>query len=370
MTFPSPIQKTLESYELVLETSLESTQRSGAATGSYNAQSMTEFLAWGEDGCFVVATTGVVELEYAAIQKTVGIFDAPCRGTIQLTGPDRLECVGRLTTQNIVSMKPGDARLAFVTSRKGTVIADVIVRVFEDKVLLDIDINVVRQVCDHINAYVVMEDVEIQNCTASTHWLWCLGPEAKDILIGESCAGKATVQPLPKEVVGVDGVSIMVSPEEVELVWNSLQQDGCNPIGWYALNMSRVERLTPFFMIDFDSSNLPHETSLIQSRVRFDKGCYLGQEIVARMESLGQPKQKIMQVSMKTDALPIAGAQLWQDETTSGTPVGVVTSSSISPMRGSVPTVIAMVSKKCNAPGTSVYTHVGSEVVEGAVQSI
>jgi folate-binding protein YgfZ len=365
MTFPTPIQEKLESYELALETNSESSQRAGAATGSYQPQSLTEFLAWGEDGCFVVATTGVVELEYAAIQKTVGVFDAPCRGTIQLTGPDRLECVGRLTTQNIVEMQPGDVRLAFVTSRTGKIIADAIVRVLSDKVLLDIDINAVQQVCDHIKAYVVMEDVEIENCTESTHWLWCFGPEAKDITIED-----VLLHPLPKEIVGIDGVAIMVAPENVESVWSSLQDSGCKPIGWYALNMARVEQAAPFFMIDFDTNNLPHETSLIASRVRFDKGCYLGQEIIARMDSLGQPKQKIVQLNIKTDSLPIAGAQLWLDETTSGTPVGIVTSSAISPMRGSVPAVIAMVSKKCNAKDSSIFTHVGTEVVEAVVQLI
>ena len=109
-------------------------------------------------------------------------------------------------------------------------------------------------------------------------------------------------------------------------MWEEIVEQGSKTdIGWYALNMARVEQGVPLFMIDFDRNNLPHETSLIQSRVRFDKGCYLGQEIVARMESLGQPKRRLVQLKMQTDDLPISGAQLWEDDSGSGTPVGVIT---------------------------------------------
>jgi tRNA-modifying protein YgfZ len=365
MTFPSPLQHTLESYERAIETTDMREQRAGAAVGSYESKPMTEFLGWGEDGCFVVATTGVVELEYAAIQKTYGAFDAPCRGTIELTGPDRLECIGRLTTQKVIEMKEGEARLAFITSRKGTVVADVIVRVCKNAVLLDIDINAVQQVCDHVSSYIVMEDVQIVNRTDSTHWIWCVGPQTKNISIEG-----VELHPLPLELLGIEGVAIMDSPENIHSVWEKLLSSGCKPLGWYALNMARVERSAPLFLIDFDTNNLPHETSLLSSRVRFDKGCYLGQEVIARMESLGKPKQQLVQIQMQSDDLPISGAQIWIDNSTSGTPAGVVTSSAMSPMGGAVPAVIAMVSKKCYAKGTTVFMHVGTSVVEGIVQPL
>lgn len=365
MTFPSPLQRTLESYERAIETADMREQRAGAAIGTYESKPMTEFLGWGENGCFVVATTGVVELEYAAIQKTCGAFDAPCRGTIELTGADRLECIGRLTTQKVSEMKEGEALLAFITSRKGTVVADVIVRVCKDAVLLDVDINVVQQVCDHITAYVVMEEVEIVNRTDSMHWIWCVGPQAKDISLED-----VEQYPLPPALLGIEGFAIMDSPENIHSVWEKLMCSGCEPLGWYALNMARVERHAPLFLIDFDTNNLPHETSLLSSRVRFDKGCYLGQEVIARMESLGKPKQQVVHIQMQSDDLPVSGAQIWIDNTTSGTPIGVVTSSAMSPMGGAVPAVIAMVGKKCYAEGTKVFTHVGTSVVEGIVKPL
>ena len=120
-------------------------------------------------------------------------------------------------------------------------------------------------------------------------------------------------------------------------------------------------------LIDFDQNNLPHETSLIQSRVRFDKGCSLGQEIVARMESLGKPKKRLVELRMDTDELPVAGSQLWEDETGSGTPIGIVTSSAISPLSGGVPLLIAMVGKKHAVENATIYTYVGPEIVSATI---
>ena len=142
------------------------------------------------------------------------------------------------------------------------------------------------------------------------------------------------------------------------------------PVGWYVINMARVEQGAPIFMIDFDSNNLPHETNLTQSRVSFTKGCYLGQEIVARMESLGQPKQRIMQLRMDSDDLPIAGTQLWKDKTGAGTPIGVVTSSAISPLRGGVPAAIAMIGKNYAKSNTKTFMFVGSEIVSADISEL
>ncbi|MBC8201552.1 MAG: hypothetical protein H8E86_05840 [Planctomycetes bacterium] len=365
MTYPSPIQETLAQYELAMGATHEESNREGAATGQFQSGVLTEFLPWGDDGCFILATAGIVELEYAAIQKSVGVFDAPCRGTIEITGKDRLDCIGRMTTQKVETMKTGEALLAFVTSRKGSVVADVIVRLFEDRILLDVDISVVAQLVDHLKSYVVMEEVSIENRTSSIHWLWCLGPEAHNVTIDGF-----QQQPLPTALLGIEGVAYMVSPEQVEDVWEAILASKGKPIGWYALNMARVEQGAPLFMVDFDNHNLPHETNVVSSRVRFDKGCYLGQEIVARMESLGKPKKKIIRLKMETDDLPIAGTQLWEEETASGTPIGVITSSAISPLGGSLPAVIAMVGKKHNNEGTEVYMYVGSEIVQGKVVAL
>ncbi len=363
--FPSPLLETLQEYELDIREQQEDVQRDGAAIGQFNAQLLSEFLPWGEDGCTVLATTGIVELEYAALLKSKAIFDASCRGTVELTGDDRAECINRLTTQQLLSLEVGDSALAFVTSRKGHILADCIIHVLAEKIIIDVDITIVEQLCDHLNSYIVMEDVQVQNVSESSHWLWCLGPDSDELHTDEG----HTFQ-MPSEFLGLKGFATLLLNEDVVSVWKSLVLEGARPIGWYALNMARVEQGAPVFMIDFETQNLPHETSLISSRVRFDKGCYLGQEIVARVESLGQPKKRIVQLKMNSDELPVAGTQLWKDELATGTPVGVVTSSAISPLRGGVPVVIAMVDKQHAISDTTIYLYVGNELVYAVTEDL
>ncbi len=362
MTIPTPLQQTLENFETDLAFQSDEDSRKGASCGSSSVQMLSEFLPWGESGCFVLATTGIVELEYAALQKSCGVFDASCRGTIEITGVDRLECMNRLTTQQISTMKVGESKQAFVTNRKGSIVADVVIHVLQESVWIDVDVTVVPQVIEHINSYIVMEDVQTKDVSDSTHWLWCLGKTAfeHEVEQGSSFC-------LPPSLIGIKGKAIALQTNEVVQTWSSIVEQGVRPIGWYALNMVRIENSTPVFMIDFDTSNLPHETNMIDSRVRFDKGCYLGQEIIARMESLGSPKRKLMRLKMKTDDLPVAGAQIWNDDTITGTPIGVVTSSAISPMAGGIPAVLVMLAKQQAAPGTFVYMYVGTDIIEAEV---
>jgi glycine cleavage system aminomethyltransferase T len=169
MTIPSPLHELLEQFEMEHVVEYDGVQREGASIGEFKTQLLSEFLPWGESGSSVLATSGYVELEYASIQKSTGIFDASCRGTIQLTGEDRLECINRLSTQQLLDMNEGESRLAFITSRLGSIIADAIIHVLQDRILVDVDITVVNQVCEHISSYIVMEEVDVQDVTDMTH---------------------------------------------------------------------------------------------------------------------------------------------------------------------------------------------------------
>jgi folate-binding protein YgfZ len=102
------------------------------------------------------------------------------------------------------------------------------------------------------------------------------------------------------------------------------------PVGWAAFNTARIEAGRAFFGIDFDENFVPAETgSLLSRAVSFTKGCYPGQEIVARMHARGQVAKQIAGFRMDSDALPIAGAQVLDDQSNV---IGAVTSSTISPV--------------------------------------
>jgi folate-binding protein YgfZ len=105
------------------------------------------------------------------------------------------------------------------------------------------------------------------------------------------------------------------------------------PVGWHAFNIARMEAGTPLFGVDFDSENLPAESGVLHDRVSFTKGCYLGQEIVARMHARKQVKQVLTRIRVATthdeDVNIAAGQAILASD---GTQVGTVTSASPSPM--------------------------------------
>src|SRR5439155_17574914 len=115
-------------------------------------------------------------------------------------------------------------------------------------------------------------------------------------------------------------------------------------IGWHAYNIARIEAGWPIFNIDFGPDSLPHETGVLEDRVSFKKGCYLGQEVVARMQSLGHPKQRLVGLKAKEwttsggeEGVPEEGTRVYAQARgqEGGQPpevVGAVTSSAASPM--------------------------------------
>jgi folate-binding protein YgfZ len=125
------------------------------------------------------------------------------------------------------------------------------------------------------------------------------------------------------------------------------------PIGWAAFNACRIESGRPIFGIDFDDSILPAETGQLARAVSFTKGCYPGQEVVARMHARQQVARQIVGLKMESDALPIAGAQIFDDNGgTGGNAVGGVTSSTISPILSNAALCIGLVKKPFFAVGT------------------
>ena len=110
-----------------------------------------------------------------------------------------------------------------------------------------------------------------------------------------------------------------------------------------AYNTARIEAGASIYHIDYGPDTLPHEAALIEQTVSFTKGCYPGQEIVARMENLGHPKRLLVGLHLDDARLPIAGAQVFDSSNDDAQVVGAVTSSTVSPMRGGKAIGLAMV---------------------------
>jgi len=149
------------------------------------------------------------------------------------------------------------------------------------------------------------------------------------------------------------------------------------PCGWHAINVARIENGRPLFNIDFGSESLPHETSLVESRVSFNKGCFLGQEIVARMQSRASVKQRLVALRLAGGNVrdeqgvprqPVTGTNITTEADPGADVIGGVTSSTVSPMLSATPVCFAMVKSKHAEAGATLYLPAEGAIVEAIVQ--
>jgi folate-binding protein YgfZ len=228
---------------------------------------------------------------------------------------------------------------------------------------------------------VFSEDVEVRDESGAWARIAVHGPEGASLLsnagaddaaleslnadlrcVRAAIAGAPAVL-VRRDQCGSPGVELLVPVAHAARAWDALvgQHDAAEggrrrarPAGWHAYNIARIEAGTPLHHVDFGHDSLPHESGVLAERVSFRKGCYPGQEVVARMESLGKPKQRLVALRIAEDALPTAGSPVFERgaDGEPGSPVGVVTSSTLSPMLGASSVAFAMVRTAHAAPGT------------------
>lgn len=376
-------------------------------------------------GVLVVETFGELELEYAAIRRQCVLMDLPQRGVIEVTGPERLDFLNRMLTQELKKMPPFHAKRSFWLNKKGRIDADLRVIDLPSRTLLEMDIHAVERTRKGLSDYIVMEDVSIADVTEKTHRMSLHGPMAMALLsavsmnvggaeasgpafddlqpgrAGAVSVAGATVVAWREDTCGVPGLELIVPSEQALAVYQLLIEAGhdrdheahepaalvqanpwrmvaskvrLRPAGWAAYNIARIEAGTPMYNIDFGPESLPAETGVMEDRVSLTKGCYLGQEIVARMHSRGHPKQVLVGVKFqsRTDeatgfpAQPVSGAELFA--TGSDTPIGAVTSSTLSPMLGQTPVALAQVRWGNQAAGTVLQAGGEKARLDGTVQ--
>jgi len=339
-----------------------------------------EFQAY--DQLQIVTTFGEPEAEYAAIRKACALVDQPQRGILELTGKDRLEFLNNLLTnqtwdkQNKSGLAAGTGTYGFFLSRNGRIVSDMNVIERGDRTLLEMDARMVETVRAGFDRYIFSEQVKLTDKIASLHQIALHGPGAPAILKDLGAADVSGLAPLGSIAASIAGVEMVIWRDDVcgvpgfhllfdlaaaEKLWTELvtrfgtsQELGKRPLrpaGWAAFNATRIEAGRPLFGVDFDDSVLPHETGQLTRAVSFTKGCYLGQEIVARMQARGQFARQLVGIKMAGDALPIAGAIVQDDNDNQ---IGGITSSTVSPILSGAAICLGYLKKQFTPVGTIV----------------
>jgi folate-binding protein YgfZ len=366
---------------------------------SLQDEAQASYLPYGpaDGGIEIVDTFGAYQLEYAAIRKGVGILHTPQRGVVALGGADQLDFLHRFLTHDTRSLKPGEGRRAFLLSKAGRIIADLIVLHREDATLLVTDALGTAQLIQTLEPFVFTEEVTFAEQTEQYEQVSLHGPASLALLSalgGESSGDWRALEhrELPlrggacrvyrHDITGSLGLHVLIPREQSAAVYGAMAAavGGLTPdvdggvrraihgrgIGWLAFNTARIEAGAPLFHIDFGPDSLPAETGLVDQAVSFTKGCYLGQEIVARMHNLGHPKRVLVGLKFNDDRLPIAGSQVYADAA-GGDVVGGITSSALSPLLGNQAIALAVVKWGKHLANTTLHAAAEGKMSAGVV---
>jgi tRNA-modifying protein YgfZ len=270
-------------------------------------------------------------------------------------GSDRVPWLNGLVTCDLTRRSKGQASYGLVVARMGRVMADVVIAGDDEHLYLVAPAPAAEALRAHLDHHLVMEDAELAVGEGFASW-HAHGPRSPDVLRAALEAGGAGGA---LDRTGLGGAAIVAPAEKAAAVRDAvtravLAAGGAigDAAAWDAL---RLERAVPRFGADFDETTYPQEAALEKAAVSFDKGCYLGQEVVCMLELRGHVKRKLAPVVFASSVVPAPHAEV-HDE--SGAVLGQVTSAALSPALG-VAVGLAMVKRSHAGPGAIIV--VGGE---------
>ena len=323
------------------------------------------------------ARTDTLDAEYRVLVEGCGLLDRSERGKLALSGAGAVEFLNGQVTNELMTLAPGTGCYAAFLTHKGKMLGDLrILAVGEDahaapsELLLDTERVALQALFDMIRRFKVGYELELHKRTLERGLLSLIGPDAAAIAGGEDSGiaqlGEVEHANADLQIDGVTalavrtdlGVDLMCDADDAARLTAALLTRGAAPVGEQAAECLRVEHGRPRYGIDLDDSVIPQEAGLNERAVSFTKGCYVGQETVARLYYKGKPNRHLRGLRLCEPGAS-GEALLLGDR-----PVGRVGSAAVSPRLG--PIALALVRREAE-PGTvlSVGEHGASaEVLE------
>ena len=250
--------------------------------------------------------------EYRALVRSCGVIDLTHWRVLRAAGRDRAGFLNAMVTNDVASLEPARGCHAMMTTVKGKIVSELFVFARKDDLLLLVSQGDFDETLGALRRHIVADDVVIEDLSASFSVLGVEGPKAKDVVGRLFRAGPLPKSPLDlaerefekfgvtvvqNSVTGETGYHVVVPSNEALRIRNYLVQaargsDGL-PVGHDAWNIRRVEKGLPWYGIDFDGDNFPQETRLSHT-VSYTKGCFRGQETLARLENRGHVNRMLV----------------------------------------------------------------------------
>lgn len=287
---------------------------------------------------------------YRALRETAGQIDLSTRGRIKVTGDDRARLLHAMTTNHVKDLVPGQGCYAFFLNAQGRVLADANVLCFEDYLLLDTEPESRIFLMHHLDRYIIADDVVLEDITKATFSVGIEGPEAEAFVSGAGW-------PAPESALGssifneilVVRASFTGSPG-FRMIGQAVKKPvlAATPVSLEDANIVRLEHFQPRYGEDITIANLAQETQITDA-LHFNKGCYLGQEIVERVRSRGHVNRMLTGLRIEGEGSVAKGARItFQDAE-----AGEITSAAWSPAEQAT-LALGYVRVVAGKPGTAV----------------
>jgi folate-binding protein YgfZ len=321
------------------------------------------------DGAERVSDYGDALAEHAALRASAGVIDLSFRSRLCLTGADRQRFLNGQVTNNVKDLQPGEGCYAVLVTAKGRMVSDLNIYCLADELLLDFEPGLSGAVVQRFEKYIIADDVQVLDAAPHYGLLSVQGPKSGAVVnqlgLGWQLADRplhfATVNDatlgeiycMNQSRLGTAGFDLFVPVAALGAVADKLiaaaKKVGGGACGWQALEMARIEAGIPRFGADMDESNLAPEAGIDERAISYSKGCYIGQEVIARIRTYGQVAKSLRGLLLPDElpALPKHGDKLFHD----GKECGFITSALASP---SFHRNIALgyVRRECNQPGS------------------
>ncbi|HTN76341.1 MAG TPA: glycine cleavage T C-terminal barrel domain-containing protein [Pirellulaceae bacterium] len=311
--------------------------------------------------------------QYAAAREAAA-FAPLARSQIRLTGKDRATLLHKFCTQEILSRAPGQGGEAFICNVQGKIAGYIYFYVAAESLLLDTSPGLAESLIQHLDRYVIREDVQFEDLTPTHTTLLVIGPAAASKLselTGSAVPPAELFAHGEAEIAGVN-VSLRQVPfasdtsyfvdcerESASQVAAAFHSSGLVQCDAEVVETLRIESGAPLYGSDITLENLPQEIARDAQTISFKKGCYLGQETVARIDALGHVNKLLTRVKLAGDGPLPVGTELKMAEKV----VGRITSAAWSPAAGCA-VALAFVRREQCKPGTTLSTAIGAvEVV-------
>jgi len=249
------------------------------------------------------------------------LIDLSNRAKIRVTGGDRVRFLNGQLTNDLSEAKPGQTTYACVLTAKGKLCGDLFVTPIEDAFLLDCHPALRETLPARLEKYAIADDVEFSDQTDEFNLFHTLAPELPEGILPEGTVSRSNR-------FGLDGNDLLV-PTTLKNVVPQLLKESILPAG--EVENFRIERGIPEWDHELNEEVIPNEAGLDQSAVSYTKGCYVGQEIISRLKSLGHVNRKLCGLQLIEGSVLTRGDKLVND---SGQPTGFVTSAVMSSKLG------------------------------------